>query len=64
MSGAGRRAYRGSTWGLSAILAVVGVVLIVRTALLGASGAAIGYIVGVGLVAAAILRVVVLRRTS
>jgi hypothetical protein len=63
VSGRGRNAYRGTTWLLSAVLVVLGVVALVRTAFAGGSATALGYIVGLGLVVAGVLRLWVLRRT-
>jgi hypothetical protein len=59
-----RDLHRLLTTGLSGLLVVIGIAAIVRTALAGGSGAALGYIIGVGLVAAGILRLYVLRRTG
>jgi uncharacterized membrane protein HdeD (DUF308 family) len=58
----GRGAYLGATTVFSVILVVLGVVALVRTILAGASGPAVGYVLGVGLVAAGVLRLIVLRR--
>jgi hypothetical protein len=59
-----RDLHRLLTTGLSGLLVVLGIVAVVRTAVEGGSGAALGYIIGVGLIAAGILRLYVLRKTS
>jgi len=59
-----RSAYRGSTYVLSGAMIVVGIALLVRTAFAGASGIAVGYLIGGGLLAAGILRLALLRRTG
>jgi uncharacterized membrane protein HdeD (DUF308 family) len=58
----GRSAYLGATTIFSVILVVIGVVALVRTILAGASGVAVGYVLGVGLIVAGVLRLIVLRR--
>jgi uncharacterized membrane protein HdeD (DUF308 family) len=58
----GRALYRGSTWAFSAVMIVLGAVALVRTAVAGGSGPAIGYVLGVALIAAGVLRIVILRR--
>jgi hypothetical protein len=59
----GRRLHRLLTGGMSALLVLIGIAAVVRTAAAGGSGAALGYIIGVGLIAAGILRLYVLRKT-
>jgi hypothetical protein len=51
-----RSAHRAVTVGLSVLIALLGVAAIVRTALAGGSTGALGYVLGVGLVAAGSLR--------
>jgi hypothetical protein len=46
----------------SVIMIVLGAVALARTILAGASGLAVGYVLGVGLIAAGVLRLIVLRR--
>jgi hypothetical protein len=58
-----RTLHRLLTTGMSSLLVVIGAVAVVRTAIAGGSGAALGYIIGVGLIAAGILRLYVLRKT-
>jgi hypothetical protein len=58
----GRAAYFGASTVFSVILVVIGVVALVRTILAGASGIAVGYVLGVGLIAAGVLRLIVLRK--
>ena len=58
-----RALHRLLTTGLSGLLVIIGIAAVVRTALEGGSGAALGYIIGVGLIAAGILRLYVLRKT-
>jgi hypothetical protein len=58
-----RDVHRGLTAALSALLVVIGLAAVVRTAVEGGSGAALGYIIGFGLVVAGILRLYVLRKT-
>jgi hypothetical protein len=59
-----RQLHRLLTTGMSALLVLIGIVAVVRTAVEGGSGAALGYVIGVGLIAAGILRLYVLRKTS
>jgi hypothetical protein len=63
MSG-GRNIYRGGTFAMNLLLIVFGAVVLVRTAIAGGSALAVGYLIGVGLVAAGILRLWILRRTT
>jgi uncharacterized membrane protein HdeD (DUF308 family) len=59
-----RGAYRSATFVFSAVMIVIGVLAVVRTAAAGGGGVALGYVIGVALVAAGVLRLLVLRRTS
>jgi uncharacterized membrane protein HdeD (DUF308 family) len=59
----GRQLHRLLTLGLSALLIVVGIAAVIRTAVAGGSATALGYVLGIGLVVAGILRLYVLRRT-
>jgi hypothetical protein len=59
-----RDVHRMLTTGMSGLLVVIGIAAVVRTALAGGSGAALGYIIGVGLIAAGVLRLYVIRKTS
>jgi hypothetical protein len=63
MSG-GRNIYRGGTFAMNLLLIVFGAVVRVHTAIAGGSALAVGYLIGVGLVAAGILRLWILRRTT
>ena len=47
---------------LSPLLVVLGATVLVRTALAGATGVAVGYVVGVGLIAAGVLRLWLARK--
>jgi uncharacterized membrane protein HdeD (DUF308 family) len=59
----GRQLHRLLTTGLSGLMVLLGIVALVRTAVAGTSGLALGYLIGVGLIAAGVLRLIVLRRT-
>jgi hypothetical protein len=58
----GRSAYRGTTYAFSVVLIAIGALALVRTAIAGGSGLAVGYLLGVGLIAAGVLRLAILRR--
>jgi hypothetical protein len=58
----GRSLYRGTTFAFSIVLIVLGLIALVRTAVAGGSGLAVGYLLGAGFVAAGVLRIVILRR--
>ncbi len=59
----GRNLHRLLTTGMSGLLVLIGVIAVVRTAFAGGSGAALGYIIGIALIAAGVLRLYVLRKT-
>ena len=59
----GRGAYRVVTLAFSVSLMVLGLVAIVRTAVAGGDGVALGYVIGVGFLVVGGLRLYVLRRT-
>jgi uncharacterized membrane protein HdeD (DUF308 family) len=59
-----RGAYRSATFVFSAVMVVLGVLVLVRTASAGGGGIALGYVIGVAFIAAGVLRLVVLRRMS
>ena len=60
----GRSAYRATTMTLSAVMILIGVAALVRTATAGGGGLAVGYLLGIGLIVAGVLRLLVLRRTG
>ena len=60
----GRTVYRSGTALMSIALIAIGAAAIVRTAAAGATGPAVGYLLGAGLLAAGVLRLVILRRTG
>ena len=60
----GRAVYRSGTALMSIALIAIGAAAIVRTAAAGATGPAVGYLLGAGLLAAGVLRLVILRRTG
>jgi hypothetical protein len=60
----GRNIYRGGTFAMNLLLIVFGAVVLVRTAIAGGSALAVGYLIGAGLVAAGVLRLWILRRTT
>jgi hypothetical protein len=49
-----------ATLALSVVLALLGIVMLVRTAALGGHGVQVGYIFGAGLIAVAVARVALL----
>jgi hypothetical protein len=59
----GRAAYRGGSFVMSCLMIAIGALALVRTAAAGGSGLAFGYLIGVGLIAAGVLRLLLLRRT-
>src|SRR5262249_19690972 len=63
-TGRGGEAYRGTTYMLSIAMIAVGVLAILRTAIANPPGIAVGYVLGLGLVAAGVLRIILLRRTG
>jgi hypothetical protein len=60
----GRGVHRGATFAFSVLLFALGLVVLVRTAVAGGSALAIGYVIGVGLIVVALLRLWLLRRTA
>jgi hypothetical protein len=60
----GRSVYRATTLTMSAVMILIGVAAIVRTATAGGDGLAVGYLLGIGLIVAGVLRLLVLRRTG
>jgi uncharacterized membrane protein HdeD (DUF308 family) len=63
VSSRGRDAYRVTTLVFSVALIVLGVAALIRTAVAGGSATALGYVIGLGLLAAGVLRLWVLRKT-
>jgi uncharacterized membrane protein HdeD (DUF308 family) len=60
----GRTFYRGTTLTMSAVMILIGIAAVVRTVVAGASGLAVGYLLGIGLIVAGVLRLLVLRRSG
>jgi hypothetical protein len=60
----GKGIYRSGTFAMNLVLLVFGVIVLVRTAVAGGSALAVGYLIGGGLIAAALLRLWLLRRTA
>jgi uncharacterized membrane protein HdeD (DUF308 family) len=60
----GRSVYRGTTLTMSVVMILIGIAAIVRTAAAGAGSLAVGYLLGIGLIVAGVLRLLVLRRSG